>query len=354
MQFIYVLPRWKRSAHDGRVLRDVVTRRNGLKVPNGCYYLVDGGYTNGKRDGYRPTTPAEFINMKHSSARNVIERRQQKHYWTTTEDTILVESLLELHNDPTWRADIGFKNVGSYDAMMEAKLPGCGLKASPHIESRIKMLKAKYFALTELLALSGFEWNEEKMMLACEKSVYDETTKGKKDASGLYNKPFPHYHSLGEIYAKDRVVGANVGNADDDEEEVRLEDANVNQNEGEDESGNDFDTSFSVPNTQQQRNAESNTSNRSRKRARVRDEMAKQFSVMAKAIADVGPKLDGLVHALSTDINLIEMQQKLDGHQLLAKEHDLLMVFFNMSDERKSAYVTTLLQTWVHNDVYEC
>ncbi|CAN6689005.1 unnamed protein product [Malus baccata var. baccata] len=218
--------------------------------------------------------------------------------------------------------------------MMEAKLPRCGLKASPHIESRIKTLKAKYFALTELLALNGFEWNEEKMMLACEKNAYDEATKGKKDASGLYDKPFPHYHSLGEIYAKDRVV-----------EEVRLEDANVNQHEGEDESGNDFDTSFSVPNTQQQRDAESNTSNISRKMARVADEMAKQFSIMAKAIADVGPKLDGLVHALSTDINLTEMQQKLDS------ELTKMEVFFNMSDERKSAYVTTLLQTWMHNDI---
>ena len=85
--------------------------------------------------------------------------------------------LLELHSDPTWRADTGFKNgyLGKIEAMMEAKLPGCELKVSPHIESRIK--KAKYFALTELLALSGFVWNEEKMMLACEKSVYDETTK---------------------------------------------------------------------------------------------------------------------------------------------------------------------------------
>ncbi|RXH83355.1 hypothetical protein DVH24_005608 [Malus domestica] len=151
------------------------------------------------------------------------------------------------------------------------------------------------------------------MMLACEKSVYDETTKGKKDASGLYDKPFPHYHSLGEIYAKDCVVGANVGNVDGDEKEVRLEDANVNQNEGKDESGNDFDTSFLVPNTQQQRNAESNTSNSGHKRARVGDEMAKQFFIMGKSIANVGPKLDGLVHALATNINLTEMKQKLDG-----------------------------------------
>ena len=56
----------------------------------GYYYLVDGGYINGAsfltpyrgqryhlsefRDGNQPTSPEEFFNMKHSSARNVIER----------------------------------------------------------------------------------------------------------------------------------------------------------------------------------------------------------------------------------------------------------------------------------------
>lgn len=56
----------------------------------GCYYLVDAGYTNGNgflapfrgqryhlnewRNGYRPDKAEEFFNMKHSSARNVIER----------------------------------------------------------------------------------------------------------------------------------------------------------------------------------------------------------------------------------------------------------------------------------------
>ncbi|KAL3500624.1 hypothetical protein ACH5RR_039717 [Cinchona calisaya] len=35
MQFIYVLPGWEGSAHDGRVLRDAISRPNGLKVPQG-------------------------------------------------------------------------------------------------------------------------------------------------------------------------------------------------------------------------------------------------------------------------------------------------------------------------------
>ncbi|KAL8551398.1 hypothetical protein ACS0TY_000479 [Phlomoides rotata] len=35
MQFAYVLPGWEGSAHDGRVLRDAVSRQHGLKVPQG-------------------------------------------------------------------------------------------------------------------------------------------------------------------------------------------------------------------------------------------------------------------------------------------------------------------------------
>ncbi|XP_060962712.1 protein ALP1-like isoform X1 [Cannabis sativa] len=90
LQFIYVLPGWEGSAADGRVLRDAIRRTNGLCVPNGYYYLVDAGYTNCKgflapyrgqryhlnqwEDGNPPRNSQEFFNMKHSSARNVIER----------------------------------------------------------------------------------------------------------------------------------------------------------------------------------------------------------------------------------------------------------------------------------------
>ena len=35
MQFTYVLSGWEGSAHDGRVLRNAITKTNGLRVPNG-------------------------------------------------------------------------------------------------------------------------------------------------------------------------------------------------------------------------------------------------------------------------------------------------------------------------------
>ncbi|XP_008779183.2 uncharacterized protein LOC103698914 [Phoenix dactylifera] len=92
MQFIYVLPGWEGSPTDSRVLRDAILRRNGLKVPQGYYYLCDAGYANAEgflapyrgqryhlnewRQSQQPTNAHEFFNMKHSRAKNVIEREE--------------------------------------------------------------------------------------------------------------------------------------------------------------------------------------------------------------------------------------------------------------------------------------
>ncbi|XP_057435091.1 protein ALP1-like isoform X1 [Lotus japonicus] len=90
MRFIYVLPGWEGSASDSRILRDAISKRNGLKVRTGYYYLVDAGYANSEGflapyRGYRyhrsewkrgstPQCKEELFNMRHSMARNVIER----------------------------------------------------------------------------------------------------------------------------------------------------------------------------------------------------------------------------------------------------------------------------------------
>ncbi|XP_039130874.1 uncharacterized protein LOC120267259 [Dioscorea cayenensis subsp. rotundata] len=76
-------------AADSRVLTNAISRPNGLKVPQGFYYLCDAGYTNEERflvpyRGQRyhlnewrqnnlSRSQEELFNYKHSSARNVIE-----------------------------------------------------------------------------------------------------------------------------------------------------------------------------------------------------------------------------------------------------------------------------------------
>ncbi|XP_058192193.1 protein ALP1-like [Rhododendron vialii] len=90
LKFVFVLSGWEGSATDSRILRDAISRPDGLIVPHGHYYLVDAGYQNAEgflapyrgqqyhiniwRQGHMPTSREEYFNMKHSAARNVIER----------------------------------------------------------------------------------------------------------------------------------------------------------------------------------------------------------------------------------------------------------------------------------------
>ncbi|KAK2663912.1 hypothetical protein Ddye_002486 [Dipteronia dyeriana] len=86
LKFVYVLSGWEGSVTDSRVLRDAITRHNGLKIS-----FADVGYTNGQcfLAPYRgtryhlqewedfdraPRNHEEYFNMKHTQARNIIER----------------------------------------------------------------------------------------------------------------------------------------------------------------------------------------------------------------------------------------------------------------------------------------
>ncbi|CAO2816316.1 unnamed protein product [Amaranthus hypochondriacus] len=136
-------------------------------------------------------------------------RGKNKRYWTYEEDAVLIRYLHELSCDPKWKCENGFKNgyMNKLEEMINGVLPNCGLRAVPHIESRIKHWSEKYSAFAEMLSTSGFGWDAEKKLLQVDKVVYDEWVKTHKKAKGLFGVPFIHYETLAEIYAKDKATG---------------------------------------------------------------------------------------------------------------------------------------------------
>lgn len=71
---------------------------------------------------------------------------KNKRKWTQTEDFELVIALREMVNVGTCKADNGFKSdyLGFLEDKLQASLPNSGLKARPHIESRMKTLKKDF------------------------------------------------------------------------------------------------------------------------------------------------------------------------------------------------------------------
>ncbi|WOL01653.1 hypothetical protein Cni_G10370 [Canna indica] len=73
--------------------------------------------------------------------------------WTPIEDEALIIVMMDLYQKGTHNADTGFKAgyLGELEKMIDAKLPNCGIKAKPHIESMIKTLKKEWSIVYDMV-----------------------------------------------------------------------------------------------------------------------------------------------------------------------------------------------------------
>ena len=109
-------------------------------------------------------------------APNVTSRSKRTNFsWNSSLDALLVEFLQELAVNGQWKVDTGFKigYLGQLEKMFHTRIPGCGIKANPHIQSHVKLLKTQSMAIHEMLTSgSGFSWCEQNKFVNCEKQNY--------------------------------------------------------------------------------------------------------------------------------------------------------------------------------------
>ncbi|KAL9454787.1 hypothetical protein AB3S75_010231 [Citrus x aurantiifolia] len=187
MKFIFVMSGWEGSASDSRVLRDVLKKPTGLKVPTG---MESGGssHTTGNKTGSRQA-------------------------WTKEEEEKIFNILDALVANGS-RADNGTFKSGSYksiDNELEKLQPSCGLKDYPYIDYKITIWKKNYGVLFDMLNTSGFGWND---VIKCVEVDSDEVWKSyvesHKEAINWRNKSFPYYERLANIFGKDCATGRSA------------------------------------------------------------------------------------------------------------------------------------------------
>ncbi|CAN0899639.1 hypothetical protein LINGRAHAP2_LOCUS20391 [Linum grandiflorum] len=153
------------SAHDGRVLRDDVSRHNGLRVPKAGLMLVESRKIDPK---------GKFVAGAYLLLEDMIERAK----------------------------------------------PGCGVKADPNIMSRVKTLKQKFLAVQELRVLSGAGWDETPKMVILDDHVFAEYVQNHKHCAKLNKVSFPCYDGLEFVYGKARANGAGAVGLDELREKI--------------------------------------------------------------------------------------------------------------------------------------
>ncbi|TXG61250.1 hypothetical protein EZV62_012613 [Acer yangbiense] len=113
-----------------------------------------------------------------------------------------------MDTDEGARCDTGsFKSGTStqIEKTLNSILPNSGIKASPHIDYKIRFWKKQYGIVFDMLNTSGFGWNDTK------KCVEVDSNEAHKEAEGWRNKSFPLYERLVNIFGKDRATGQVAG-----------------------------------------------------------------------------------------------------------------------------------------------
>ncbi|XP_031374651.1 uncharacterized protein LOC116189224 [Punica granatum] len=135
--------------------------------------------------------------------------------------------MIDLRNMGTHNADTGFKSgyLLELEKMLLEKLSNCGIKARPHIESRLKTLKREWAIVYDMmLNTSGFGWDSTWKMVTAEDDVWETYVATHKEAAPFRLRSFPHFEELSMIYAKDRATGKDVQAVEDILQELEIED----------------------------------------------------------------------------------------------------------------------------------
>ncbi|QHO19019.1 uncharacterized protein DS421_11g325340 [Arachis hypogaea] len=204
MNFVYVLSSWEGSVSDSRVLRDAITRCNGLKIPIGCYYLVDVGYTN-RRGFLSPYRNVRYhVNEKdgqfYEVPRSILLGFYPSFYprqWTEQETEQFVVFMEELVVEGK-RADADQFKPGVFQKLadkMNEKFLGCVVLGGILKRYVLNWIVNKYWKLGE----------------RCDRHNVTLYTPG---------KPFPLFERLESIFGKDRATGLDACSEKDAEEDV--------------------------------------------------------------------------------------------------------------------------------------
>nr|XP_043628026.1 uncharacterized protein LOC122599569 [Erigeron canadensis] len=143
---------------------------------------------------------------------------RNKRPWTTEEDAKLIDALMEVHVSGKYSgADNGFKPgyLKAVEQLLEKSLPNSGIKAEPHIKSRMKTLKSNFTIVHDMIVGTstsgfGFKWDSGKGCIDAEEQVWEEYIKTHKNAAGFKGKPLPFYEKLCTIFGKDRATGSHA------------------------------------------------------------------------------------------------------------------------------------------------
>ncbi|KAM6551262.1 hypothetical protein CsatB_001070 [Cannabis sativa] len=272
------------------------------------------------------------------SSDQVYSDKSSRRTWSKFEEDALLNVLEEVLVKGGNRCDNGTVRPGTWKEIEKALnvlIPSSGIRASPHIENKYRMLKKQYSIVFDMVNTSGFSWNDVKK---CVQVDSDEAwltyTQNIKDAKGWRNKPFPMYERLANIFGKDRATGKGAEAPADMVENMNLE------------AEEETDDSRSV-------NQNLSSPRGRRKRSRSDDDGMKEIASTFKTMFEHSiEQMRLMVQGTTNDKELakelksmgLSVDDQLDVLTYMLKKPEYVATFKSIDGEIREAFVTRVLR----------
>ncbi|KAL6838216.1 hypothetical protein ACP4OV_031964 [Aristida adscensionis] len=256
LNFTFISCGWEGSASDAGVLRSAICQ--GFRVPNGKFYLVDGGYVNtssfiapylgvryhlnefrGRRSSQRGyANYKELFNHRHAILRNHIERaigvlkkrftilkvgthhpiknqikivmakESSRAIWNSIYEKGLVDILLEHNLNPKFKGQNGWVTEGwrSIASKFNEGFPLAHF-TKQQIQEKEKELKGNYKAIRDARKESGVGWNDSLGMIIAVDEVWSRIINAHPKVKKFRGKPFPLFNNLALLYEGSVATG---------------------------------------------------------------------------------------------------------------------------------------------------
>ncbi|KAL7600923.1 hypothetical protein Lser_V15G23014 [Lactuca serriola] len=275
---------------------------------------------------------------------------RNKHTWTTEEDAKLIEALLELHVSGKYGgADKGFKPgyLKAVQQLLDIGLPNSGLKAEPHIKSRMKTWKNHFNIVHDMVYgtnTSGFGWDTNKCCVTADAEVWDEYIKSHKGVACFRDKRFPQFDNLCKIFGKDRATGHGATDLGEDMIETQRN-SHVDV-EGLEEIIEETQQTVHV-NSKRKRPPTDDTESSYKEAAKEMKETFKEVGEkLNETIYNIGRQENkeacDLIDKVIKDIKRmpnINVKQRIKAIDMFSKDQFHARAFFKMTEEEKICYM---------------
>ncbi|KAJ1259156.1 hypothetical protein BS78_10G132600 [Paspalum vaginatum] len=202
-----------------RVLRSTLLK--GFRVPEGKFYLVDGGYTNTPAflAPYHGTSSVVMFgrgspkfntmhkkaspkcgSIKKNEASPKVAKKAGRAYWNPRLEKGLVEILLD-HNNDHYRGQNGWSSYAwnRVVRLFHEKFPHASF-TKLQIQEKEKELKREYNMLKEERKQSGASWDDRLGMIQAKSAIWDNIIMSFPKIRKFQTKPFPLFDALGELH----------------------------------------------------------------------------------------------------------------------------------------------------------